>query len=390
MSSPSPSSRWSTMMWLATLLGLVLASRVAVAEPYIAIQTGYKCSACHVNPTGGGLRTTFGDVFAENLLAGHLLPAGSPVWTGQVLQNFLRVGGDLRTDYSRTAAPQTPLSAQFSLEQARVYTDVSVIPNRLSVYVDEQVAPGTQTMEAYIRYGDSSNWYLKAGHFYLPFGWRLQDQTTFVREVTGINMNTPDTGVEFGLEREHWEWQVDATNGAANSGSSIGSSASGTSSTSSSTSTSTRSSGYMATTQLMYMRSLWRAGIAGSYTQSSLAGDRDMAGLFAGLRTGPVAWLGEADVVRQAGYSDGTHTMVPMLGEMDWRLFKGNNLKLTYEFYDPDEHIGNNQQTRWSVLYELTPIPFLQIRAGYRRYQGIPQNNAQNQSLAFIEAHGFF
>ena len=368
--------RWSALAWLAVLLGLSLVSRIAVAEPYIAIQQGYKCNACHVNPTGGGLRTTFGDVFVENLLAANLLPAGSPVWTGQVVQDILRVGGDLRTDWSRTTEPHTSTVQQFSLEQARVYTDVSVIPNLLGVYIDEQVAPGTQTMEAYVRYGNTSNWYVKAGHFYLPFGWRLQDQTAFVRQVTGINMNTPDTGAEFGLERAHWSWQVDATNGAANQSSS----APGTSG----------SSGYQATTQLIYTLTSWRLGIAGSHTKSSVAGNRDMGTLFAGLRTGPVAWLGEADVVRQAGYSDGTHTMVPMLGEMDWLLRKGNNLKLTYEFYDPDTHVAHNQQTRWSALYELTPIPFLQIRAGFRRGQGIPQNNTQNETLAFVEAHAFF
>jgi hypothetical protein len=375
----------SLLALLAVLSGLALVSRVAVAEPYIAIQQGYKCIQCHVNPTGGGLRTTFGDVFAENVLPAKTLPPGSPVWTGQVVQDIVRIGGDLRTDWSRTTEPQAPTVQAFALEQARVYADVSVIPNLLGVYVDEQIAPGTQTMEAYLRYGDTSNWYLKAGHFYLPFGWRLQDQTAFVREVTGVNMNTPDTGVEFGLERQHLEWQFDITNGAANTSS--------TTSTSTSTGTSTGSSGgegYMLTTQLLYTQSIWRIGAAGAHTQSNVAGNRDMSGLFAGLRTGPVAWLGEVDVVRQAGYSDGTHTMVPMLGEMDWEFLKGSNLKLTYEFYDPDVHVAHNQETRWSALYELTPIPFLQIRTGYRRYQGIPQDNAQNETLAFVEAHGFF
>src|SRR5580704_15408327 len=128
---------------MALLLGLTLVSRIAVAEPYIAIQQGYKCNACHVNPTGGGLRTTFGDVFVENLLAANMLPAGAPVWTGQVVQDIVRVGGDLRTDWARTTEPHTSTVQQFSLEQARVYTDVSVIPNLLGVYIDEQVAPGT-------------------------------------------------------------------------------------------------------------------------------------------------------------------------------------------------------------------------------------------------------
>jgi hypothetical protein len=32
----------------------------------------------------------------------------------------------------------------------------------------------------------------------------------------------------------------------------------------------------------------------------------------------------------------------------------------------------------------------LQLRAGYRHYFGIPQNNEQNQPLTFFELHGYF
>jgi hypothetical protein len=41
-------------------------------------------------------------------------------------------------------------------------------------------------------------------------------------------------------------------------------------------------------------------------------------------------------------------------------------------------------------VYEYTPIPFLQFRAGYRHYFGIPQSNSQNQQLTFFELHGYF
>ena len=49
----------------------------------------------------------------------------------------------------------------------------------------------------------------------LPFGLRLQDQSAFVRQVTGINMATPDQGVEFGWLKGHWDAQLAASNGTA-------------------------------------------------------------------------------------------------------------------------------------------------------------------------------
>ena len=346
-----------------------LLPQLASAEPYLAIQQGLKCIMCHVNPTGGGARTLFGDVFAENVMAATTLPAGFPAWTGQVVPDFVRIGGDLRADWTRSTMPHSPITDQVGLEQMRLYADVSVIPNKLGLYLDELVAPGAaQTMEAYARYGDTSNWYIKAGQFYLPFGWRLQDQTAFVRQVTGINMTAADDGIELGLERPNWSGQLDVTKGVANVSS---------------------PSGYQVTGQLVRIQPLWRIGAAAAYTHAT-AGDRQTYGLFAGLHTGPVVWLSEADLVRQAGFSNGTRSMVPLLGEIDWLLHRGHNLKLTYEFYDPELNVHNNQQTRWSAVYELTPIPFLQLRAGFRRYQGIPQNDAENRTLAFLEMHGFF
>lgn len=344
-------------------------SGAALAEPYLAVQQGYKCVACHVNPTGGGLRNDFGIVFAENVLPARGLPESVPVWTGRV-GDFVRLGGDLRADWSRTEVPGAKSQQGFSLEQVRLYAEVAVIPERLSLYVDEQVAPGNAiSMEAYAKLNDAgSGWYLKGGRFYLPFGWRLQDQTAFVRETSGISMTTPDTGVEIGLEREHWSAQLDLTNGAANVG--LG-------------------SGHQLTSQVAWVQNRYRVGAAASFTQSE-GGNRRVGGVFAGVRTGPVSWLGEVDLVRDEGFPEGARSMVAGLGEADWLIRKGHNLKVTAELLDPDRKVSEDQQTRWSLLYEYTPMPFLQLRAGVRRYRGIPQSDLENRRLAFIELHGFW
>src|ERR1700722_11225723 len=176
-------------------MALLFVAVRAHAEPYLAVQMGLKCSQCHVNPTGGGLRAAYGDVFAQTALPAKHLDTGPDLGTGDI-SKFLLIGGDLRTEALATEVPHSKTISQIQLEQVRTYIEAQVIPERLIAYVDEQVAPGgALNREAYVLYWSASHqWYLKAGQMYLPFGWRLQDQTAFVRQARGINMTTPDQG----------------------------------------------------------------------------------------------------------------------------------------------------------------------------------------------------
>ena len=342
----------------------------ASAEPYLAAQMGLKCGQCHVNPTGGGMRGIFGNTFAQTTLAQKRIGAEEDLWTGQVMK-FLSVGGNARANYSYEDVPHTGTTNDFAVEEARAYFDFGVIPNRLSVYVDQRFAPGNATnMEANVRYWVKENtFYVKAGRMYLPFGYRFEDDNAFVRQLSGINMQAPDEGLELGLESGPWTAQFAISNGAGGGAD--------------------NDHGKQFVTRAEFVQSNWRAGASALYNDTDL-GARTGFGGFGAVKLGPVVLLGEVDYIDDDSIgADGTKLMAT-LAEADFRLMQGHNLKLTYEWFEPNRDVDQDEQTRSSLLYEWSPIQFIQLRAGVRIYDGIPQNDNQNRKQAFVQLHGFF
>ena len=115
-----------------------------------------------------------------------------------------------------------------------------------------------------------------------------------------------------------------------------------------------------------------------------------MFGLFAGLRTGAIAWLAEVDQIRDDLSPTVTQDAIAGLIEANWLLGKGHNLKFSYEYLDPNDDVSEDHQVRYSLVWEHTPMQFLQGRVGLRSYDGVPQVDTQNRNVLFAELHGFF
>lgn len=360
------------MTALRLLLGLALAlgAQAARAEPYLAIRAGLKCAACHVNPTGGGLRNAVGNSFTQNVIPAHPLPEALQGWNGSLLDDRLRLGGDLRTATTRTSVAGQPTRRVGGTEQTRLYADVQIIKDYLGAYLDQQVAPGkSERQEAYVRLSTPGlGWYAKAGQFYLPFGWRLQDSLAFVRQLSGVSMTVPDKGLELGHESDEWSVQLVRSNGPGNKGS---------------------VTGHQTTAQAVWLQPWGRVGVAAAQVSSS-AGGRQAWGVFGGTTTGPVAWLAEVDLVSDAGYPEGKRRQWAALLEANWLVQQGHNLKLTTELLDPDRRVPHDHKVRHSLVYEYTPIAFVQLRAGSRKFGGIPQNAVDNRRQTFVELHAMF
>ena len=346
-----------------------LTVRVAMAEPYFAVATGLKCSTCHVNPTGGGMRSTFGSIWGQTVLPASPLPGGGAPVTGEI-NRFLAVGANLRGGATWVDAPQTPSSSSFDLTSLRAYVDLRLIPERLAIYVDERIAPGTATnAEAYVRgWSKDHRFYLKAGQMYLPYGIRLQDDSAFIRENTGISFNTPDRGVELGFDGTRWTAQFAVSNGTAGAPE--------------------VDKGKQWSARTEYVSTRWRAGASLNLNDFE-SGSRRMQNFFGGLRTGPVGWLAEVDYIVDSSSSPDLKQWAGLL-EANWGLRKGQNLKLTAEYFDPDDSVADNEQTRLSLVWEYTPLPFLQLRAGLRNYDDVGEVPFNNQRIAFLQLHGYF
>lgn len=351
-------------------VALFLIAGIAHAEPYLAVQQGLKCMQCHVNPTGAGERTAVGEVFAQNVLPAEHLDGGDQVWTGAV-NAFVAFGGDLRAnaDWHKTRGADS--LSEFSLDQTRVYLSTTMIPERLLLYVDELLAPGGATnREAWAQlWFMDQTWYVKAGQLYLPFGLRLEDQLAFTRQIAGINMTTPDQGIELGFEHGAWDAQLAITNGATGGIES--------------------NNGKQFSGQAAYVAGRWRLG-AGLNVNSLASGQVRAASVFAGLRTGPVVWLAEVDDVSSPGSTDTRNTQRAGLLEADWLIKRGHNLKLTSEWFDPSRDQTQDTRSRLSLVYEWTPIQFAQLRAGWRRLDSQADVDALHQQQAFVQLHAFF
>lgn len=353
------------------LPGGTILSQDAAAEPYLAVYKGMQCASCHAHPAGGGKRTAYGNAFAQSELpARRLRPEAAGLWTGEITK-WLSVGGDLRSGYRYVDTPNADAVSEFSVSRGTLYVEADLIPNRLSLYVDQQFAPGSGVnREAYVRVGNGNGTlYAIAGQFFLPYGLRIQDDTAFIRQATGVNFFNPDRGVQVGYEAGPWSTQVSITNGGGG----------GTET----------DSGKQLSWLAQHVRSRWRAGLSFNLNDTD-AGDRQMQNVFVGLKTGPIVWLAEADLIVDELPTGGERDSVAGLLEANWLYRQGHNLKITFDYLDPDRELSEDHQVRWSAVWEYTPMQFLQARIGARSYDGVPANDFQNREEYFAELHGFF
>lgn len=363
------------------LVAALMLPGMARSEPYLAVRSGAKCETCHVNPGGGGKRTDFGALYGQTALASARINlGGSPIlsstdapgaaapWNGRIT-DWLAIGANLRATEQRTQVPGAPDPVALNQTQARVYLELKPLGDRLTLYADQRVAPSpAANREAYalLRFADHAA-YVKGGRMFAPFGLRIEDDSAFIRQVSGVNFNASDNGVEGGRDWGPWSASVALTQPVAGGND--------------------RPRPLSVTAN--YIQPVWRAGA--SLSDNTGAGpDRRMQSAFGGLRTGIVSWLAAAVYVTENGTPIGRLTQWASLAEANVEFAKGHNLKITVEHHDPNVDVREDHRERYSLVWEVVPFQFTQLRVGARLNDGIPQNKPQNAREWFFQWHAFF
>ena len=384
---PNPRSRQQFNWAALSILASILWGPTSVqAEPYLAIQEGYKCSKCHVNMTGGGKRTDFANIYVQTRLAHEFfdwrrfgentdededyeenpLKADSrgSFFSGR-LNDYISIGADFRALYERTEEPSNPSDDMFKQRKQTIYLEIDLIPERMLFY--QTLSGGGDAREIFgLLKGEFKEepYYFKAGQFFLPYGLRLQDDTAFIRAATGFTYGTTDVGVEFGFEPGPWALHVAVTNGTGASLENNGSK--------------------RLTASVAYVDKDYRVGGSYSTNKDGQGVETSIYGVNGGAQFGRVGVLAELDVI------DGStvEQRIALL-ELNLLISRGKNLKFSYEYHDPDLDIFENARERYSVVYEPFLNQFIQVRGGVRDNRGIPQNATLNATFYFIELHLF-
>lgn len=344
---------------------VVAAARPAVAdEPYLAIRTGLKCSACHVNRTGGGGRNVFGANWGQTVL-----PMNPAQLRNRALTDWLSIGFDVRALGSAYVSDATPRT-NIEMNEAQLQLEARLIQNVLTLYVDQTLGPERAfAREAFVMADVlPMRGYAKAGKFLLPYGWRLWDDDAYIRSQTNFTYKTPDLGLEVGFEPGPVSWFVALTNGTFG--------------------TVDDNSGKMVTSSFAVVYPQFRVGASGSFNRGS-GSDRRIVGGFAGTRLGPVALLGEGDLIHDTFAAGGDRDQLVAYAEGTVLVHKGVNLKAAYGYHDPDRDVPEDQRIRARFGLEFFPVSFLQLSGFYTLLQDVPAVTTDRDRVS-LEAHVFF
>ena len=353
---------------LLVLACLVVLPDVLHAIPRYAARYQQNCNLCHMNPTGGGMRSLYASTF--------LVPTEMALfpWKDEQLDKIrpdltesVSIGTDIRMvhHYANKARP-TPENNFFQM-QGDVYLNFQMGP-QFSAYLDRGQS---STLELFgLAYVLPKNGYLKFGRFTPAFGWKFADHRQFVRQRLFFEPpNQTDVGLEVGFFPGRYSLVLASVNGSGG--------------------IPADTDAILAYTARGSARLRVRAvafELGGSYWRNSeRRGLRLAGGPFGYVNIGPFTWLWEVDWSKLRPLESASTTQVVTSHEFSWQVVQGMDVLGAYNFHDPNVTSPTGTRSRYSVGVETLVRPFFKFRAMAHRYLNVLGTDVRENSYTQSE-----
>ncbi len=334
---------------------MIVVAALAAAVPSLAVprysaRYGQKCALCHVNPSGGGMRTLYASQYLvpEELAWSKPAPGILSSIDPEIAQR-IQIGADFRTLYSY-ANQDTPESRpDFFQMQGDVYLNFQM-DDALSLYYDQGISSSYELFGMW--QGLPLTSYVKVGRFVPAYGWRFDDHTMYTRHELGFYPPAnSDVGIELGLSPGRLDMQVALVNG--NRGSTFDDNR--------------KLASFLSA---IYRGDVgfvgWAAGVAG-YWEDGDTVDFGSAGPYGYLTWNRLTWLGELDWLRDDPGGVGHTTGWVVSNELTYLARQGLEVLATYDFFDPDWNVASGARWRAGGGVHILAKTFVAVDALYRR-----------------------
>jgi len=316
---------------LAVLAFAMLQSQSAHALPRYTAQYGQSCILCHVNPSGGGMRSEYASQFlVPEEIAAKGWSAEEMDYISPRISPNITLGVDLR---SLLYQQEGGNGSGFAM-QGDLYVNVEM-SSRFGAYV-EQGLNGSGEIFGIGRF-DMLDGYFKAGRFIPDYGWRFSDHGMFNRRYLTDSAGSDSPA---GLYSEGFEVGV-SPGGFTASAALLGGS---------------QQNGDNYSGRALYQTYFGNLnlGVGASLLRRQLGTEaRRAAGGFYYLALGPLTWLGQIDETKQDNLLGNMVTQ-----EVTLTVSKGYDLRLTYNFQDPNRALQNGFRQKYGAGISAMPRPY--------------------------------
>ena len=371
-------------------MSLILISTFVLAAPYtasalpkFATRQGAKCQSCHINPTGKGMRSSFGGAYGREELP---MPTYKDKFDledfSPMLNDFFTVGMDYRNLFFYEPRNK---DASFFQMQGDLYLDLR-LNRKFRIYYDKGLYSGFEIFGlAKVLPLDG---YIKVGKFIPAYGLKLDDHNAFIRggqygggEFASVfpagypyglrfGERSEDTGIEVGIAPSIFTLSVGIFNGTPGGG------ISGT--------TGEKTKAVSVRGDINVQTDLVNFILGGSFYNSpnfSTPGKTQFYGGFGVVTLAHnLTFLGEIDYVTSFNpVSSKEVTGFMTYGELDYVLFQGLDLKLGYQTYDPDLDVANGSYATITAGFEFFPLTGVEIRPQYQIDEENPTDIENNE-----------